>query len=440
MKRDISQNLIIWKSSSTRKPLLLQGARQTGKTFILKQFGNSEYKDLHYFNFEAEPFLHDFFKPDLKPDRIIESLSLYKKCTINAESGLIFFDEIQFSNNALNSLKYFCEDAPQYHIVAAGSLLGVKLSQPKSFPVGKVDLLTLYPMHFGEYLSALGEERYRAMVENFRNLEPIPLPFHEELIRLLKEYYFVGGMPEAVSDFALHRNFETVRTIQDAICKTYMHDFAKHTSPAEFPKISLIWDSLPRHLSRENKKFVFSALSKSARAREYENALRWLLEAGLVYMAHGVETVEQPLTAFGDRNSFKIYLLDVGLLGCISRLTSDILVHGNDLFTTFHGALVENYAAQQLVSLGQQLFYWKRENSAAEVDFLYERKNTVYPLEIKAGINPRSKSLRAYAERYSPRKLLRSTLLNARQDGELLNVPLYAIRSIAGVLDHTNAL
>lgn len=435
MKRDIYQQLLQWKSSPGRKPLLLQGARQTGKTFILKEFGAKEYAKLHYFNFEAEPLIHDFFKPDLKPGRIIESLSLYKKSDINPASDLIFFDEIQFSNNALNSLKYFCEDAPQYHIVAAGSLLGVKLSQPKSFPVGKVNFLMLYPMHFGEYLSARGEDRYRTMVENMQELTPLPLPFHDELIRLLKEYYFVGGMPEAVSSFADNRNYETVRTIQDTICKAYLHDFAKHTSPAEFPKISLIWDSIPYYLSRENKKFIFSALSKSARAREYESALRWLNDAGLIYMAHGVESVEQPLAAFGDRNAFKIYLLDIGLLGCVSRLTPDILVHGDDLFTTFNGAMVENFAAQQLIAMGQRLFYWKRESSTAEVDFLYEYKNSIYPLEIKAGINPRSKSLAAYGERYKPKKLLRSTLLNALQNGAVMNIPLYALRGIAGVLD-----
>lgn len=436
MKRDIYQNLISWKASLNRKPLLLQGARQTGKTYILKEFGANEYKQLHYFNFEAEPILHEFFKTDLKPNRIINDLALYSKKTIQSTTDLVFFDEIQFSNNALNSLKYFCEDTPEYHIVAAGSLLGVKLSQPKSFPVGKVNLMTLYPLHFGEFLSALNENEYRKMIDDLHELSPLSLPFHEKLIKLLKEYFFVGGMPEAVGSFIMHKNFESVRAIQETICKSYLHDFAKHTSPSEFPKISLIFDSIPHYLSKENKKFIFSALAKSARAREYENAIRWLYEAGLIYIAHGVEAVSQPLSAFGDRGSFKIYLVDVGLLGCLSRITSDILVHGDNFFTTFNGAFVENYAAQQLTSAGQQLFYWKRENSLAEVDFLYAHKNDLYPLEVKAGVNPRSKSLLAYGARYSPKKLLRATLLNACKNGAIMNFPLYALRSITQILDN----
>jgi uncharacterized protein len=427
MKRELLNKLIIWKQNPDRKPLLLQGARQTGKTFILKEFGKTYYTNLHYFNFETEPQLHSLFETDLKPSRIIESLSLFRKTSIKTESDLIFFDEIQFSNNALNALKYFCEDAPQYHIVAAGSLLGVKLTQPRSFPVGKVTILTLHPMSFKEYLDACGDTAYVSYLEKLTSFEQIPIAFHEALIQRLKEYYFIGGMPEVVKNFIQNRNFEIARETQDSICKAYLNDFAKHAISSEIPKISIIWDTLPSFLARENKKFVFSAIAKTARAREYENAIRWLQDAGLINIAHALETIELPLSAFGNRNAFKLYMLDTGLLGCLSRLTPDILVHGNSLFTTFNGSFVENYIAQQLVTLGKPLFYWKREGNTAEVDFIIEHNNKVYPLEVKAGINPKSKSLQVYNEKYSPELMLRSTLLNARKDGLIGNIPLYAI-------------
>ena len=317
MQRDIYQRLIEWKSSKDRKPLLLQGARQTGKTFILKEFGLKEYKNLVYCNFEEEPQLSENFERDLRPQRILEFLSLYKKTEIDPAQTLLFFDEIQTSNNALNSLKYFCEETPQYNIVAAGSLLGVKLSTPKSFPVGKVTLLPLSPMTFPEFLSALGEKRYRTLLEGLTTVEPLPGLIHDELIDLLKAYYFVGGMPEAVARYADSRSFERVRAVQNDILKEYVLDFAKHAPASDIPKLSLLWDSIPVHLARENKKFIFSALSKSARARDYEKALRWLCDAGLIHMAHAVESVQQPIAGFAERNSFKVYMLDVGLLACL---------------------------------------------------------------------------------------------------------------------------
>jgi uncharacterized protein len=430
MQRDIYQKLIDWKLLKNRKPLLLQGARQTGKTYILKQFGLKEYKNLIYCNFEEEPQLSEIFARDLRPHRILEFLSLYKKTPIEPETSLLFFDEIQTSNNALNSLKYFCEETPQYNIVAAGSLLGVKLSVPKSFPVGKVTMLSLFPVTFPEFLSAIGETRYRSLLEGLTAPEPLPVPIHEELVSMLKSYYFVGGMPEAVALFAETRSLESVRTVQNDILKEYVLDFAKHAPANDIPKLSILWDSIPVHLARENKKFIFSVISKSARARDYENALQWLSDAGLIQTAHAVESVQQPIAGHSQRNVFKVYMLDVGLLACLGRIAPDILIKGNEMFTTYHGAFVENYVAQQLVSSGRRLYYWKREGSIAEVDFLFENDSSILPLEVKAGISPKSKSLQAYHAQYKPGILLRSSLLNLRKDGNVLNVPLYAVNFI----------
>lgn len=428
MERNIYEQLIAWKNSKNRKPLLVQGARQVGKTYILKEFGNKEYSNVIYCNFEEDPDLRDFFKSSLNPHKVIEMLSIYKKQTIRPESDLIIFDEIQVSNNALNSLKYFNEEARSYHVVAAGSLLGVKLSNPKSFPVGKVAMLDLYPMTFQEFLTALGESRYRSFLENISAIEPLPQPFHEELTDLLRLYYFIGGMPEAVAVYAETKSFDEVRSIQNDILRSYALDFAKHAFVSDIPKLSLIWDSIPVHLARENKKFIFSAISKSARAREYENALRWLQDTGLIYLTYLVKNIRQPLRGFADRSIFKVFALDVGLLGAMARIPVDIIVRKNELFTTYNGAFVENYVAQQLVASNMQtLYYWKSESAKTEIDFLYEHKGSVFPLEVKAGINPKSKSLSSFAKRFDPSILLRSTLLNMKKDHKIVNIPLYAV-------------
>ncbi|OGS18813.1 MAG: hypothetical protein A2219_00165 [Elusimicrobia bacterium RIFOXYA2_FULL_50_26] len=431
MQRDIYKKLILWKNSKDRKPLLLQGARQTGKTYILKEFGKNEYEHLIYCNFEEDPGLEEFFRGNIDPHRIIEMLSLYKKQPVRPGADLIFFDEIQLSNNALNALKYFNEEAPLYHVVAAGSLLGVKLSVPKSFPVGKVTMLTLYPMTFHEFLPAAGEARYRELLENISEIEPLPVPIHEELITLLKKYYFVGGMPEAVAHYSRSGSLEEVRVIQDDIIKSYALDFAKHAAVSDIPKLSLIWDSIPVHLARENKKFIFSAISKSARAREYESALKWLQDAGLIHLAYAVETIQQPLNGFLDRSTFKVYAADVGLLGAMARIQPDILTQKHDLFTTYNGAFVENFTAQQLVaSLQPHLYYWKSESKKAEVDFLYEHSASIFPLEVKAGVNPKSKSLLSYDRHFHPKLLIRATLLNIKLHKHILDIPLYAINCL----------
>jgi predicted AAA+ superfamily ATPase len=435
MKRDVYTELAAWKCSDRRKPLLMRGARQTGKTFILKEFGTREYQSLAYFNFEEDPRLKDLFTGSLKPAKLIENLSIYQKRAIRPALDLIVLDEIQASNEALNALKYFQEEANEYHVAAAGSLLGVKLSVPSSFPVGKVNFIDLHPMSFPEFLEAVGETHYRQLIETSEALEPIPLPFHEELVDLLRRYYFVGGMPEAVRHYAHERNLDGVRAIQKEILDSYALDFAKHAPVHDIQKLSLIWDSIPFQLARENRKFLFSAVKKSARARDYEAAVLWLEDAGLILRCFMVSTPGHPLKGHADRSCFKVYALDVGLLGAMANLSPDILTHGHRLFEEYKGAFTENYVAQQLRTFqGKELYYWKSDGGMAEVDFLCQCQNEILPLEVKAGINPRSKSLRSYDETFHPAHLVRTTLLNLRRDGRITNIPLYALSGMTRLM------
>jgi predicted AAA+ superfamily ATPase len=435
MKRNLYEELGIWKSSERRKPLILRGARQTGKTHLLKEFGEKEYDGVAYFNFEEDPRLKDFFTGRLEPLALIEALGLYRKEAIRPGRDLIIFDEIQACNEALNSLKYFQEQANEFHIAAAGSLLGVKLSQPMSFPVGKVNFLDLRPLSFPEFLDAVGESRYRALFDTKSDAEPFLEPFHEDLVALLKQYYFVGGMPEAVECFAKNRDFSEVRVIQKEILDAYVLDFAKHAPTSDIPKLMQVWDSIPAQLARENRKFQFTALKKTARARDYEHAIQWLENAGLILRCFLVNKPGLPLSAYADRSAFKVYALDIGLLGAMAGLTPDILVRGHDVFQEFKGAFIENYVAQTLTSLRSGgLHYWKNEAGTAEVDFLWQSpRGHILPLEAKAGINTKSKSLRIYEEKFQPDPLLRTTLLNLRRDGKILNIPLYALTAISNL-------
>lgn len=436
MIRNIYSRLIEWKSGGHRKPLLLKGARQTGKTYLLKQFGEKEYGHLCYYNFEKSPEIRDFFTRSLDPMGIIESLSLYSKHSINAATDLLVFDEIQACNGALTSLKYFQEEHPEYHVAAAGSLLGIKLSVPGSFPVGKVSLLELHPMTFFEFLEAVGEHGLRELLDSKKSVGPVEGPFHEELIRLLKTYYFVGGMPEAVQAHVDTHDPQHVRSVQEEILNTYELDFSKHAPVDDIPKLSRVWRSVPVHLSHENKKFIFSAIRESARARDYSSALQWLSDAGLVHQAYAVSHVEMPLDSFTNRDVFKVYALDTGLLAAMAGIDASTLARGNELFQTYHGAFVENYVAQQLrAGAGKTpLAYWKSDGKKAEIDFLCQIDGAVLPLEVKAGINPKSKSLQSFREQYAPSILLRSTLLNLKCDGGILNVPLYMVNALERVV------
>lgn len=338
----------------------MQGARQTGKTYIIKAFGRNEYENVVYCNFEEEPGLDEFFKRDLNPERILAELSIYYNLDIRPGADLLIFDEIQTSNRALNALKYFDEKRDDIHIIAAGSLLGVKLSAPGSFPVGKVNFLQLFPMTFMEFLDGMGKSRYRHLLENVN--EPVPLSdaLHIHLIDMLRQYYFTGGMPEAVKHFAETGDAPETRHIQKEIIKSYIMDFAKHAPAFDIPKLTRLWDSIPKHLAKENKKFVFSAVRKGARSREYENALIWLEDASLIHRATAVGTVKHPLKYYADSGCFKVYALDVGLLGAMSGLPVELSVQGDRLFNEYEGAFVENYVAQQLVSHAQHpLYYWR---------------------------------------------------------------------------------
>ena len=434
MKRDIYAKLLEWKTSSRRKPLLLQGARQTGKTFILKEFGRHEYVNTAYCNFEDDPGLDQFFQRDLNPDRILDELSVYLNQKIQPEADFIIFDEIQVSNRALNSLKYFAENKPDVHLAAAGSLLDVKLSAPGSFPVGKVNFLHLYPLTFLEFLDAMGESRYRKLLENIDTFVPLSEAFHSHLIDLLRRYYFTGGMPEPVKHFSETGNGGETRKIQDEIIKSYVLDFAKHAPAADIPKLTQIWDSIPKHLAKENKKFIFSAVKKGARGRAYDNALTWIEDAGLVHRANVVATVKHPLKHYENQTCFKVYALDVGLLGAISRTPVEIMAHGKRLFNEYEGAFVENYVAQQLIAhFSLSLYYWRSKGGKAELDFLCEFKDRICPLEVKAGINPKSKSLKSYDLQYKPARLVRTNLLNFKKDGKIGNLPLYGISLLANL-------
>jgi predicted AAA+ superfamily ATPase len=428
MKRDIYKKMLEWKSSKRRKPLLLRGARQVGKTYTLQQFGDKEYDNVAYFNFEENPALDDFFQQKLDPRAIIANLSLYIDREIKPGSDLIIFDEIQEANHALNSLKYFCEKADEYHIATAGSLIGIKLSRPRSFPVGKVNFLNMYPLTFLEYLDAVGKSGLRQLIETKEDFTSFPLAFHNELIEWLRKYFFSGGMPEPVKHFAETGNLTEVREIQKEIIDSYLLDFSKHAITSDIPKLGLIWNSIPAHLAQENKKFIFSAIRKSVRSREYESALQWLEDAGMIYKSYQVTTAKYPLKAYMNRSSFKVFVLDVGILGAMANLSPKAVIDYSSLFSEYKGAFVENYVAQQLRSEKQiDLYYWTSKGKKAELDFLCEFDSRIYPLEAKAGINPKSKSLNSFDLQFNPMVLSRTTLLNMRRNGKIRNYPLYAI-------------
>lgn len=435
MKRDATRKLREWKISPHRKPLIVRGARQTGKTHLLREFGATDYQGCHYFNFERDSRLAKVFEGDLGPRGILRDLETYSRQPIRAGEDLIFFDEIQACPPALTALKYFHEEAGEYHLAAAGSLLGVRMSQAPSFPVGKVDFLDLHPMGFFEFLEAVGADGYRDRLENLDRLEPLSEALHLELIRLLRDYLVTGGMPEVVARHAAGADGETCRSIQRAILDSYTLDFAKHAPAPDIPKLSLLWKSLPAQLARENKKFLFSLVKHGGRAREYENALTWLENAGLVHRCSLALKPEIPLAATADAAAFKIYSLDVGLLGAMAEVPPVPLGGDLSLLGSHHGAFAENFAAQTLEALGaRSLHYWKNPSGDAEVDFLHPSGSKILPLEIKAGTNVRSRSLGFYTARFQPPLALRASLQNLRRDRAILNIPLYALPALPRLL------
>lgn len=429
MKRVIQDQLQQWKNQPKRKPLILMGARQVGKTYALKKFGEKAYQNTAYLNFEDNPRLGQLFKASLAPDVILKAISIELDIEITPGKTLLIFDEVQECPEALNSLKYFCENAPEQHIIAAGSLLGVKLSHTKGFPVGKVQFLTLYPLSFLEFLEACKQERLIDYLRELKTAHPLPPTIHDKLLQYFKEYLYVGGMPEAVAEYLESQNLSKVREIQKAILNAYSLDFAKHAPPEQIMKINLVWSSIPNQLAKENKKFIFSALRSGARAKEFEGALQWLIEAGLIHKVSMITSPKLPLSAYADFNIFKIYLVDVGLLGAMAQLSAKTLIHENELFQEFKGAITENYVAQELVHSQFSLFYWGSEGKA-ELDFVIEHDDAIYPLEVKSGNSSKKQSLRVYGETFHPKLLIRTSPMNLRKDGAILNCPLYLLEKL----------
>lgn len=413
-----------------RKPLVLRGARQVGKTYLLKSFAKAEYDDYIYINFDEEPHFGSLFEQNLDTDRIIKELGIYFKKPIRPGSTLLIFDEIQECAKALGSLKYFCEKNNQYHVATAGSLLGVKLT--KGFPVGKVNFLDLAPLNFFEFLHALNESSLAEMLHEQKNPQAISEIFHTKLLSLLKYYFVVGGMPEAVDTYIKTEDIFQVRTIQKEILDAYTLDFAKHAPKEDVIKIMAVWESIPNQLAKENKKFIFSAIRQSARAREYETSIHWLKNAGLILKSNYISTPKLPLNSYSDKQAFKIFLLDVGLLGTMSKLDPRIVLEGDQLFEEFKGSLTENFVASELHDKHfDELYYWTSEG-IAEVDFVVSTEQQIFPLEVKAGFSKKKKSLLVYGEKFSkednaPTVLSRASLRNFAHDGNIINYPLYAI-------------
>ena len=427
MKRLAYKELTDWKNSKQRKPLLVQGARQVGKTFLVQEFGKNEYEKLYYFNFEQDKTLRTLFDSTLDPEEIISNLSLYIGEKIESKHSLIFFDEIQSAPSVLTSLKYFQENAPEHHIIAAGSLLGVSLGKYSSFPVGKVNFLTLYPMSFTEYLMAAGEALFIQKINSIKEIAPFPEAIHNKILDHLKLYLFLGGMPEVIKSFIEDRDIANARSIQNEILNAYDRDFSKYTGKNQAIKTSEFWNSIPGQLAKENKKFRYGDIKKNARSSMYEQTIEWLRKAGLILLAYNVESPKIPLSAYSDFSKFKVFMHDVGLLAAKLKITSDQIVIPDAMFREFNGAFIENFIAQELISEGNnQLFYWT-SRSDAEVDFLVDNSNKIYPLEVKSGTSRNTKSLQSYAAKYQPEKIFRTSPRNLIESGDFINIPLYAI-------------
>jgi predicted AAA+ superfamily ATPase len=428
MERFQFEKLINWKKSNDRKPLIIRGARQVGKTWLMKQFGGREYSATAYINFESSKTLQKLFTDDFDISRIIMAIQIETGVQINPENTLIIFDEIQESEGAITSLKYFFENAPQYHILAAGSLLGVALHQHTSFPVGKVDFLDLYPLSFGEFLLALNKKPLYDLLLS-RDWTLIK-SFKSKFIELLRQYYYIGGMPEAVYSFANENDFKKVRDIQTRILSAYEQDFSKHAPHEIVPRIRMIWQSIPSQLAKENKKFIYGILKQGARAKDFEIAMAWLIDSGLIYKVNRASKPALPLIAYMDISAFKIYTLDVGLLGAMGNIDIKTLIDGNLIFQEFKGAMTEQYVLQQLKSCENlSVYYWSTEKSAAEIDFMVQHGENVIPIEVKAEENLQAKSLKSFYQHYKPAISIRTSMSDYRKDDWLTNLPLYAVEN-----------
>lgn len=428
MERKIINDLLKWKDSPYRKPLILKGVRQVGKTWILKEFGRRYYENTAYFNFDENEDYKQFFETTKDVSRILQNLMLASGEKILPGKTLIIFDEVQDCPKVINSMKYFCENAPEYHIACAGSLLGIALAKPSSFPVGKVDFMQIDPMTFSEFLVANGDENLAKYMESVDTIEPIPDAFFHPLYEKLKMYYVTGGMPEPVLMWTQNRDTGAMQHSLSGIIDAYERDFAKHPDTKEFPKISMVWKSIPSQLARENKKFIYKVVKPGARAREYEDALQWLVDARLVHQVYRSSAPGLPIAAYDDLSAFKIYLVDVGLLRRLSQLAPTVFGEGNRLFTEFKGALTENYVLQTLIPQFEVApRYWTQTNPPYEVDFLIQRENDIFPVEVKSEANTTSRSLKKFKELFPDKVKLRIrfSLDNLKLDGDMLNIPLF---------------
>lgn len=433
MDRKALKQLKEWKNKRNRKPLIIQGARQVGKTWLMKEFGRLEYKKVVYVSFDRNESLKTTFSNTVDISVLISALEIDSGIKITAEDTLIILDEIQECPEALTTLKYFNENAPEFHIIVAGSLLGVSLHNGSGFPVGKVDFMTLHPLDFIEFLNALDENRYSKIIEE-KNFALIS-SFADKIIYLLKHYYYIGGMPEVVKNYVDEKDYNLVRTLQENILTSYEQDFSKHTSTSIAERIRNIWNSIPSQLAKENNKFVYGAIKKGARAREYEEGINWLRDSGLIYKINRISKPNLPIKAYEDLEAFKLYLMDVGLLGALSNLSAKTIIEGDKIFTEFKGSLTEQYVLQQLKNGSKKsINYWTSRSNVAEIDFIVQIEDSVIPIEVKAETNLKAKSLAQYRKEYNPAKSVRTSLSNFKIDNGLYNIPLYMIGQLENIL------
>lgn len=430
MYRTKINDLKQWKLSKKRKPLIFLGARQVGKTYLLQEFGRTEYKQLAYINFEHPDAPKNLFEMDFDADRIITVLNAYCNIKITAEDTLIIFDEVQVAPKGITALKYFYEEAPEYHIIAAGSLLGVNIHHGESFPVGKVDFMKLFPMSFYEFLLAMDETGIVELID--KNDHESLIFFKQKLINYLRYYLFIGGMPEAVEDFSGNRDWQSVRHIQNQIIAAYRNDFSKYAPMEILPRINMVWDSIPAQLSKENKKFVYGVIREGARAKDFELAIQWLSDAGLLHKVYNTSKPALPLVAYQELSAFKLFHNDVGLLGAMSRLNARTIVKGDAIFSEFKGALAEQYVFQQLIqNESLAIYYHTFENSKYELDFLIQTENDeIIPIEVKAGESLKSNSFQLFCKKNNPAKAVRTSLSDYKKEEWMTNIPLYAIHAI----------
>ena len=424
IERDILQLLAAWKTKENRKPLILQGARQIGKTWVMKDFGEQYFEHIAYFNFERNDELFPLFESTKDPKRLLGQLATHTSAAIEPQKTLIIFDEIQACNKALNTLKYFCEEASEYAVIAAGSLLGVSMSKGDGFPVGKVDFLQMYPLTFKEFLAVDAPELY-GFVEKWDKIEEIPLIIFNRLSESFRRYQTTGGMPEAAADFLDNKGMERVEEVLQNVLNAYVLDFSKHAANKDIPKITEIWQSIPSQLSRENRKFLYKLVKPGARAREYEDALLWLGQARLVYRVFANTKPALPVSAYDDLTAFKIYLSDIGLLRKLAKLPSEIILNNSPLYTEFKGAMAENYVLQSLVTQFEVMPRYWTSDGKAEVDFIIQNGLEIIPIEVKSANSVAGKSLCVYAEKYAPKQRIRYSLHNLKKDGTLLNIPVF---------------